>query len=1192
MIRVISASAGTGKTHRLTEELAEALLSPTEPIRPEGVVAITYTRKAAAELQSRLRQRLMRANAWEAASRIRDGYLGTVHAVCDRLLREFALEAGLSPDLVPMTEPARKRLLAEALGDVLEHVAGRDLADDGEMTGILRRLRLEDGWRGALNRIVTAARANAMTPEQLAESGRRSWEGLRAVLRDEPEPEPTYLDELGHWLEVAEPAVDADSGRYRAAGARADSLATVLRDVRNGRMPPWGAQVTLARDLGEKKGFSAFGLPLAAVVERHVRHARFQADLERVVAWVFALAAEVLTAYEARKRAARLLDYDDMLAETLRLLDRPEVAEALRERIDLLLVDEFQDTSPIQLAIILRLADLAGRCAWVGDPKQAIYGFQGSDPELMRTAMEAVLEGEPPQVLGESWRSRPPLVELCSDIFKRAFSRWGFPPERVAIRPKRPDPPELVDMPVLDLWRWSHDRKRPEWPESHAVAEGVLRLIDKGVPVCERPAAVGDLPAVRAVRPGDVAVLMRTNKACRRVADALQQRGIKARVQQVGLMDQPEARLARAALAVLADKRAGVPAMEVAWIAGAAAGDPDGWLADHLDPPEVGYPFDDDPRVAALRSLADQVQGLSPSQAYERAVEVVQLVELCLGWPDGPRRVANLEALRAEVKSYEDLCAMERHAATIPGLLAHLDEQANPRDRYGDGDDAQAMPTDPEAVTVITWHKAKGLEWPVVVLGSLGERRPVSPFELQVEPADVFDPRAPLRGRWIRWWPNPYGNRWGVETVLHARATLTPEVKRAADRDEQERVRLLYVGFTRARDRLCLAVGTWRNETQDAWLADLRDSNGSPVLTLPLEVSPGLHDAMIGVGQEASLVPCRVRTVRYTQPDHVAELAVSGSRFVWPPPAPVPPAEVVHPSSVHLDEPARIEPAVAIGARMAVEARPGEWDRVGNAVHGFLAADVPPFEPAARVARATALLTAEGVPDAIAPSALLGAGDALRAWAERWPGAEWLREWPVRWRIETPSGPRLLVGEVDLVLDTGEGLVVVDHKSFPGTADDRDQRVQAYAGQLAAYGEALASAVGKPVIGTFVHFPVRGEVQQVHLPADAFARWLVGDAAAARSAAPTEDDPWLSAVAPAEAPPAEAAPAEDTAPVVLAPAAKPLPLERPPEPEHEEPLFRPAPPPPDRAPEHLPSRRQAPEVMPAEQLSLFGRRED
>jgi ATP-dependent exoDNAse (exonuclease V) beta subunit len=187
---------------------------------------------------------------------------------------------------------------------------------------------------------------------------------------------------------------------------------------------------------------------------------------------------------------------------------------------------------------------------------------------------------------------------------------------------------------------------------------------------------------------------------------------------------------------------------------------------------------------------------------------------------------------------------------------------------------------------------------------------------------------------------------------------------------------------------------------------------------------------------------------------------------------------VVNPSTEPLDVSARVKGVARLGMRGAL-ASASDMQAVGDAIHGFLAADVG-GDPASRRELARRMLDAHDVAMSLAPETLLDAADALRAWAEaRFAGATWHREWPLRARLDA-TPPRLLVGEADLVLETADGFVVVDHKSFPGSAAERDRRiVEKYAPQLAWYGQVLQQALGKPMLGAFVHFPLRGEMAEV-----------------------------------------------------------------------------------------------------------------
>lgn len=1070
-VHVVSASAGTGKTYRLTGEVTEALRAGSA--RPEGVVAITYTKKAAAELQSRIRTDLIRAGRADLAARVRDGYLGTVHAVCERLLRELALEAGHSPWLEPIAEPQRERLFAEALAAVL---AGRE----GRIEPIAGRFQLEAWEADVLRAIVDLARENGLDGAALRAAGARSFASLRAVLPPVASAAGDYHARLAAEARAADARLRALNRAGKAAASRRDAVAELVRALARPGLPPWAAQLKAVR-----QDWTGYEQPLVAQLEAavagHLSCARFQADLEELTRELFGVAADALDAYAQEKAAARVVDFQDMLALAARLLADPAVTAALAGKLDLVVVDEFQDTSPMQLAVVSALAGIARRSVWVGDRKQAIFGFQGSDPVLMGAAMAHALAGREPEFLSESWRSRPALVAFTSELFARALAPHGFSEREVRISTPaaRPDPEALATAPVLETWWW--DGKG----EPSAVADGVARLLAEAPPIRDR-----DSGAVRPATRRDVAVLARRNGDCRKIAAALATLGIPARIELADLAATPEAILVRSALALVADPADGVAAMDVSYLGGRGAADPDGWLSARLveaardraardaakaagEPsPEAALPFADDPRVTALRALHERSRPLAPAEALDRAVAAAGLLELLRTWPDPAQRIANVEALRGAARAYEDLCRVRRCAATLSGLVEHLASLADQKDA-----DCQAVPGTEDAVTVSTWHSAKGLEWPVVVLASLGFEKDRDPWHPGVERPPAFDPARPLAGRWVRWWPWPYG-KLSAGLELADRVEHTPEAAVLREDDARERVRLLYVAFTRARDLLVLAAEVKRGSACVDALRPLVDAG----LGAPFGTSG--ESAPVTLGETAW--PCRVREVSSAE---VVPAPATPRPRAWYDGAPAVARgpEVANPSSeeVSLPEPGRLVAVTALAGRAPLE-QGTEMGPLGDAVHAFLAADRFTGDRAAMAAR---LLSAHGVAGAVAPASLVRASDALRAFVDaRWPGAAWRREWPVRARFLDRGAPRLLVGDVDLFLELPDGFVLVDHKSFPGSDRERDVRVVAHAAQLGLYAFALERALRKPLKAAFIHLPIRGELAEIDVSA-ALGAW-------------------------------------------------------------------------------------------------------
>ncbi len=566
-----------------------------------------------------------------------------------------------------------------------------------------------------------------------------------------------------------------------------------------------------------------------------------------------------------------------------------------------------------------------------------------------------------------------------------------------------------------------------------------------------------------------------------------------------GLLSTPEGTLVQAALSTLVDPRDEHSRAVLEALTGFGGQGAEAWLDQriaaasqrkqaHESGEKLAPSLPSEP-VARVESLRPQVATLAPSEALEGVLAALDLAALCTRWPDPEQRVANLDALRALTASYEERCAHQREAATIAGLLRFFEEAAEEklvRDEEIASDD-QHVGAGEHAVTVSTYHRAKGLEWPVVILFSLdrGEKRDA--FEVCPETdRAVFDAADPLGGRWIRYWPWPFGQQ--QKARLAQTAASSPEGLSVAQREERERVRLLYVGFTRARDHLILAARITSRGPAVQLLEELCDREGRPLLGLP--GAPENEEAsavqLRGPDGQATKVPARHWLVGVGADEPVRLTSVDSHVWFAPPSGPPVerPAYWISPSQVGTDWPDLAVPKVAevtcIGDRLPLgDARGVSWDVVGDAVHAFLAADVVGIVAQERVERARRLLAACNLEALLTPEALVRAGDQLRAWAEsRWPNAIWHREIPVTATVATAHGTRRVQGTIDLLLETPEGVVLIDHKSFPGGASQWAVKAGEFAPQLAAY-EYVLQAAGKRVLGLFVHFTIGAGVARL-----------------------------------------------------------------------------------------------------------------
>ena len=1053
---IISASAGTGKTYRLAELLLEAI--QTGKARPEAVVATTFTNKAAAELRERVRRRLLSAGLADAARRLGAARIGTVNGICGQLVGDFAFELELPPDLRVLDETEAKVELDRALSNVLDDGRLRDLGD-------LKDRMVDLEWTDDVRAVLGRARENNLPPEALRACADRSiatFADLLVPLEDEVSPE-SLRDELAAALVKLLAAFPAPDDTTKLSMEVLDDCRIANDRIKNGGTLSWHKWLSLAgRSPGAKSREAFEAVRLSA--ERHCRSAQLRIDCHRTIRAVFGLAADALAVYAEHKANMGAIDFVDQEVLALEVLTRPDLVERLRGSIDLVLVDEFQDTSPLQLAIFLALAEIAPRSVWVGDQKQAIFGFRGTDPALMDAAITALLGRNEPETLTTSYRSRRQLVALTSDVFVDPFGSRSIPESRVRI--DADDPGTHVDLdPCLELWQL---KSKNGDQDVAAIAAGVRDLVESGRFRIRDREREGES---RVARAGDVAVLCRQNATCVALATELASLGVRASVERAGLFATPEARVLLAGLRLWVDSSSVLSRAELARRIGYPE-DASAWLEAALES-DGRDRFETVDEVRRLVSVRTRNPVAGALEAFDETVEALGLRELCRSWGDAGERLSNVEAVRAHAVRYGSLAASEGRAATPWGLMAYLEETQE------DELDTRPAFEGEDAVTVSTWHRAKGLEWPIVVLLDIASPPPASAFGIHVESERAqIDLASPLEGRWVRYWPNPY-QKMQKKAPLHSCATGHVASARVSTSAEYENLRLAYVGWTRARDCVVLASRTGK---AGAGLLQRLGNQDKPLTV------PAIDEGTEFVDLDWAGEPVRAR-VRHCAPAGPRPRAAdSETTYVSAGPREFPP-RWLQPSAAHeiLESPGVVATSETIGTRIPLSGSPS-MDLVGSAIHGFLATDRPELDPGARLGIAAGLLERWDIADALAPAALLTASDALHTWVTRnWPDAVWHRELPILHKLPTGSTVR---GTCDLALETPAGWVIIDHKSFPGSTAEATSRAQTHAPQLAAYAAAVRAATNRPILSCWIHLPVTGLVVRVEMRVDRIDRTI------------------------------------------------------------------------------------------------------
>lgn len=1053
-IEFVSAGAGSGKTHRLTQTVAEAL--QTQQARPQGVLATTFTVKAAAELRERVRSWLLSQRRVDLATAIGLARIGTVNSVCGQMLKRFCFELGLSPDQAVLSEVQATRLLKATVADALDEERRERLVTLSDRLGLDA-----DHWSKTIHNLVQAALSNGIGEQALRQMGQRNAD---LMLAHWPQPSEDVSEaaltqalrqasaDVAGFVE-AQIAAGRDIAKNLAGGL--EDLQAIARQFESGRWV-WNDWYRASKlDAGAKVRDQ-----LAAVfqvAQAFEAHPAYQAEIREQLDLLFQCAADALHAYAEAKRTLGVVDFTDQEALLLQAVRHSDaVRQALSQELDLIVVDEFQDTSPLQLALFIELAQLAKRSVWVGDPKQAIYGFRGTDASLIAGVIQALPQwggvlGEP---LSTSRRSTPELVSLTNAVFGHAFEP-DMSAREVALTAHRES---LPAQPSLITWQFESTNKANDFK---GMGQAVRHLLAQGLQVQDR-----ETKALRVMEPRDIGILCPENKHVRATVESLSAWGIPSSSPRPGLLLTAEATLVLAALRRLHD---GADTVATALILSLARGESaESWLADRINHVEAEGARRSawrtegegaDALLASLEALRPGVQCLTPAEAMRLAAVESDVAGLCARWSNSPletrTRQANVEALLAMAKAYEDECVSAKRAATVAGLLRWLDEQV------GAEADGRAVTAD-NAVSVLTYHRAKGLEWPVVVLAGLDAPTKTAIWSVRARTEGAFNPAAPLDNRFVHCWLKPLGPSAKPPAVQAAEASELAQGMHQQALAEHKR--LLYVGLTRARDINILAIRQHpKKGLQTGWIDEI----------------PGAANVLLNPDLQAALPDGRSIT-RAVQSWDATQLDLAAPQAVH-----APSRWFAHPERREA-APLWLRPSAATGGAHQVVATEPVGQRLalsgsvnmaslGQALHLCLAKATAQGQ--LTEADVNTALNNWGVAQAVQAAEVVAQVQCFAAWcAQRWPGAQALAEVPIE--ADGPDGTRIL-GRIDCLLKTDIGWVLIDHKANPRGSDGDAALAETYGPQLAAYAQAIHAATGQPVVESWLYQPVAGRAVRV-----------------------------------------------------------------------------------------------------------------
>jgi len=420
-VTYINASAGSGKTYTLTHKLAELIKSGL--VRPEQVIMTTFTVKAANEMKEEAKKVLYENGLFEAATQLDQAMIGTIHSVANSLIKKYWFFLGLSPDMGVMAEEDTQFYISQSLSELPTHDELNQLHAFCESVGIQygyfsgKNGLNYDFWKSDIEKVI------ALTTNYEIESYDRSVRESLVFIHGFVHPS-VKLDYSPETLMAILDEHVSFAGTQRESKKKQDVLTEIRRLKRGVNAPTISWYKRLSSVLNSWTKCGARGTQMREELADLWHSELVYKEQERYIRLLFQLAERWKERFRTFKKERNLLDYNDMEKYLRDLLANKELAEEIRMGYRYLFVDEYQDCSPIQVKIFDRLSELMEHSYWVGDYKQAIYGFRGSDITLTKAVVDRIATGEngcDTETLDTSYRSLPGIVEVCNETFKRTF---------------------------------------------------------------------------------------------------------------------------------------------------------------------------------------------------------------------------------------------------------------------------------------------------------------------------------------------------------------------------------------------------------------------------------------------------------------------------------------------------------------------------------------------------------------------------------------------------------------------------------------------------------------------------------------------------------------------------------------------------------------------------------------------------
>ena len=1031
-VKFISASAGSGKTYTLTKTLTDAIKNGD--VEPENVILTTFTKAAASEFKAKAKAMFYENGLLEQADRLDQALIGTIHSVAEAMIIKYWYVLGISPQINPMAEENLQFYKNQSLINLLNEEEQNFINDFSKEFSLPNW----DFWKDDLSKITDYATNYCITDftNSINYSKNITKKFLHGAHHIKVNKEA--LRDLLNKAEIINDATDSD---------HQDELRSLINIHKRYLEQKEVSSFSYAKevlDLLNQINFETLKEEVNEIADELNELYATEEVHEKVNAyidWIFKLAQKWTRLYKDYKKENHLIDFNDMEQMFFELLQNQEVATDIKTTYKYVFVDEFQDCSPMQVKIFDRLSQIIDHNIWVGDKKQAIYGFRGSDTNLTESVMNIIadnknkgLDGCSTDILKKSWRSVPEIVNFTNAVYEKIFNKTTN---------------EEKDEVHLEPQRKEHGKVGFWWLTGGNVGERAVTVAANIIDLLNKQG--------KDEKPSDIAVLARNKDHFKEIANVLREHNVPVYINEDELSGTYTVRLVTAILQLIEDDTAEYPKAHIAYLTES------GYKLETIIDDKLEYNFqkdkeerfyDDIPLVKKVLEVRDQYK-LQPISAMVQGLIIeLDLFNVAKKLNDTADSTKLLHAIIDSATAYEDNCAMMNMPCSIIGFIDYIKQNQI------------SVSGETEGVQFYTFHKSKGLEWKTAIVLScdynfIDEHRMLQREYFGVDFVRLSNPTKEdlFPEVVISVLPNIFGlkkpsSEWlnpirETDRYSSINIELTEEMKR-----------LFYVAMTRPRDKLILALnGKGKNPKP----IDAFTKMGFQFAGNYYEDSSDLFDT----GVFAERFPNIDSSIEYNHEkpkNMIINLAAKPSNDAEP--------RDLQPSSMSGGE-VEVE-MIEAGTTITVTGKAGSA-ALGSCIHDiFCVAENKKDNDIAEMVKAYGFETNLTKTDEIKRS-----WESLTVWLTSNYGSakKQYHELPFKQQLDTAQ---IITGSIDFVWETDVGCVIVDYKTFPGKKEDlldvkSDYYVGKYKGQLECYEKAITAA-GKKVISKLLYYPVVGVI--------------------------------------------------------------------------------------------------------------------